>query len=30
MNTKNVLTFAKLCGMVKNVKRAGWLRYLKP
>lgn len=30
MNAKNVLTFAKLCGLVKNVKRAGWLRYLTP
>lgn len=29
INSSNVLTFAKLCGMVKNIKRAGWLRYLK-
>jgi hypothetical protein len=30
MKAKNVLAFAKLCGLVKNVKRAGWLRYLSP
>lgn len=29
MNSNNVLAFAKLVGMVKNIKRAGWLRYLK-
>jgi hypothetical protein len=29
MNTNNALAFAKLCGLVKNVKRTGWLRYLK-
>jgi 5'-deoxynucleotidase YfbR-like HD superfamily hydrolase len=30
MNSNNVLTFAKLVGLVKNVKRTGWLRFLKP
>ena len=25
-----VSTFARLCGLIKNVKRAGWLRYLPP
>lgn len=29
MNSNNVLAFARLCGLVKNVKRTGWLRYLK-
>lgn len=28
MNNLNIQTFAKLCGLIKNVKRAGWLRYL--
>lgn len=26
----NISTFARLCGLVKNVKRTGWLRYLPP
>ena len=25
-----ISTFARLSGMVKNVKRTGWLRYLPP
>jgi hypothetical protein len=30
MNSKNALLFAKLCGLVKNIKRKGWLTYLNP
>lgn len=29
MKVQDALAFAKLIGLVKNVKRAGWLRYLK-
>ena len=29
MNPSNITQFAKLCGLIKNVKRAGWMRYLK-
>lgn len=28
MNSHNIQKFAKLTGLIKNVKRAGWLRYL--
>jgi hypothetical protein len=30
MNSENALLFVKLCGLVKNIKRTGWLRYLNP
>ena len=29
MKVNNALAFAQLIGLVKNVKRTGWLRYLK-
>ena len=29
MNSINIIQFAKLCGLIKNVKRTGWTRYLK-
>lgn len=29
MNPINANKFASLCGLIKNVKRAGWTRYLK-